>query len=237
MTITAQPGTRRVAAIALIATPLAFSVFFSLLQSAFNYPAVLDASPATILHNFAAGGTPLTALWYGYMFAALLFIPTVLLVHQALAERGLPYLSLATGLGVVAGIVQVLGLARWVFLVPFLATTYQDPTASTATKEGALVVLGAFNHYAGSGLGEHLGYLLTGVWTLLIAVALVQTRLLPRWLGIIGTVLALGIIAGDGALLGITVAKTINSFSYLLWAVWLIIAGVFFWRGQRSQAA
>ena len=90
----------------------------------------------------------------------------------------------------------------------------------------AAVVFEAFHQYAGMAVGEHLGYLSTGIWTLLIALVMLRTALVPRWLGAIGAVLALGIAAGLAEPAGWELGGTINTLSYLVWAVWLIALGV-----------
>ena len=68
------------------------------------------------------------------MLTAVLFVPLAVLVHKALAREDTPYMTLATAFGVVAGVVQFLGLVRWPFLVPYLADTYLDPASSEATR-------------------------------------------------------------------------------------------------------
>ncbi len=88
------------------------------------------------------------------------------------------------------------------------------------------MVFEAFHRYAGMAVGEHLGYLSTSVWTLLIAAVMLRSVLFGRWLGVSGIVLALGIAAGLLEPAGLELAGTINSFSYLAWAVWLIVLGV-----------
>ena len=45
------------------------------------------------------------------------------------------------------------------------------------------MVFQAFNRYLGVGVGEHLGYLLTGAWSVLMGAALWQTAVVPTWLG------------------------------------------------------
>ena len=42
------------------------------------------------------------------------------------------------------------------------------------------------HRYLGVGVGEHLGYLLTGAWTILVAASIVTTTAIPAWLGWIG---------------------------------------------------
>ena len=50
--------------------------------------------------------------------------------------------------------------------------------------------------------------------------------IVPRWLGAIGAILGLGIAAGLAEPAGWELGGTINTFSYLVWALWLIAVGV-----------
>jgi hypothetical protein len=109
--------------------------------------------------------------------------------------------------------------------VPHLAQSYLAPGASEAQRAAAGMVFEAF-HHAGVAVGEHLGYLSTSIWTLLIAVVILRTSVLPRWLGASGLILALGIAAGLLEPAGWDLGGTINTISYLVWAVWLIAFGL-----------
>jgi hypothetical protein len=120
--------------------------------------------------------------------------------------------------------------------VPFLAQTYLASDASEAQRVTASLLFEAFNRYAGLGVGEHLGYLTTSLWTLLIAVVLVRTEVLPRWLGVVGGVLALGIAAGLAEPAGWPLGGAINAASYLAWAIWLVTIGVLLLIGRGSPA-
>jgi Domain of unknown function (DUF4386) len=217
---------RRAAGTLLVIVPLAFTVCFLLLQQLFEYPDILRQSTGEVLSKFAAGGTPLIAVWYVLTLTAVAFVPLTLLVHRVLAERDAPVLLwVATAFGVIAGLAQTLGFLRWPFLVPHLAQSYLAAGASDAQRAAAGMVFEAFNRYAGMAVGEHLGYLSTAVWTVLIAVVMLRTALVPRWMAAIGAVLALGIAAGLAEPAGWELGGTINAVSYLAWAVWLIAVG------------
>src|SRR5690554_2359203 len=99
---------RKLAGVILILTPLVTIVFFTLLQITFDYPDILRAPTDTILRQFQAGGSTLIVMWYGLMFSAVLFIPLTVMLHKILTEENLPFLGLATTLGVIAGVVQFL---------------------------------------------------------------------------------------------------------------------------------
>ena len=123
-------GMRMLTGILLILTPIAFNVFFTLLSVTFEYPDILREPTGYVLRSFDAGGGGLVAIWYGFMLTAVLFVPLAVLVHRVLAREDTPYMAVATAFGVVAGVVQFLGLVRWPFLVPYLADTYLDPASS-----------------------------------------------------------------------------------------------------------
>ena len=55
---------------------------------------------------------------------------------------------------------------------------------------------------------------------------ILRTAVLPWWLGASGAVLALGIAAGLAEPAGWELGGTINTFSYLVWALWLVAVGV-----------
>ena len=236
---------RRLTGVLLILTPIAFNLLFTLLSVTFEYPDILRQPAGYILERFDAGGAGLVATWYGFMLTAVLFVPLVVLVHRVLAgdgrEAGEPfYLGVATSFGVVAGVVQFLGLARWPFLVPYLADSYTDPASSEATRESVAVIFEAFNRYAGVAVGEHLGYLFTGLWTALVALAVLRSPLfgrLGRWFGLLGLVSAAGILTGTSEFVGFTLAADVVTVAYILWSVWLLAFGIaLLWRAERSGA-
>lgn len=210
----------------LILLPIAFNVIFFLLQRNFEYPDILRKPTDYILRQFNAGGSRLIATWYAFAFTALLFIPVTILVHQTLASERTPYMSLATTIGVLAGLVQFLGLIRWTFLVPYLAKTYLEPESTQATRDSIAVVFQAFHRYAGVAVGEHLGYLLTSLWSGFIALAVTQSPLFSPWIGWIGFLPAMGIFIGLFEESGFKAAGAINAISYILWSLWLVILGV-----------
>jgi hypothetical protein len=227
---------RAVTAAVLIIVPVLFNAFFFLLQSTFGYPDILREPADTILRQFAAGGTSLIAIWYGFALTPVLFIPAAVLLRRAFPGDS-PLLALATPFAVVAGLAQVLGLLRWPFLAPGLAQAYLDPAASDATREAVLVVFSAFHQYAGVAVGEHLGYLATGAWTLVIASAMLAGAPFRSWLGWLGILAALGILAGLLEPAGVALGGTINAFAYILWSLWLIATAVFLLRVPVATAA
>jgi hypothetical protein len=222
----------RVTGLLLIFMPIAFNLFFFLLGRRFDYPNILRQPTEEILRRFQAGGTALKLTWHGFFLTAVAFVPLVILMGQVLAEDGLAVVPLATAFGVLAGAVQALGLIRWPYLVPYLARTYLDPSSSEATRDAVGVVFQAFHRYAGVAVGEHLGYLFTGLWTLLVGVAMIQGDVFPTWLGWIGVMLGLALIVGSAEFAGPFeergwgFAGMLVPIVYIVWSLWLVAAGI-----------
>ena len=210
----------------LILVPLSFNITFFLLQKAFSYPDILRQPTEIILQRFNQGGAPLRRLWYAFTFSAVMFTPAPVLVHQVFQPDAPWFLVVGTVLGVLAGVVQFLGLIRWPFLVPSLAEIYTDPKSTQATRDSVAVTFQAFHRYAGVAIGEHLGYIFTSTWTLLLCFAIIQSDVVNPLFGWLGIIPALGVLAGVFEETGFKAAGLINAISYLLWSAWLIAFGI-----------
>ena len=221
-----------VAGLFLLAMPISFNVAFGLLAARFDYPDILRRPDAEVLSRFSAGGTGLVLLWWGFALTAVLFAPLVVLLSQAIADADPALLAVTTTVGVLAAIVQFLGLIRWPFLVPYLARVTADPQATAAQKEAAGVVFQSFNRYLGVGVGEHLGYALTGAWSILAGAALTDTSAVPGWLGIPGIVAGASLLVcslefvGPHEPTGWKLAERLTPIAYVVWSLWLFAAGV-----------
>jgi len=219
------------AGVFLLVLPIAFNAFFTLLARGFDYPDILRSPTEEILRRFLAGGDRLKLLWFGFMLTAALFAPLAVLMGQVLARDGLAVVPAATVVGVLAAVVQFLGLARWPFLVPALARTYHDPASSQETREAAVVIFESFHRYLGVAVGECLGYLFTGAWTVLVGVAMLQSSAFEAWLALPGIAIGLALVAGSLEFVGRfeekgwKLAGAIVPIAYIAWSLWLIGAG------------
>lgn len=219
-----------VAGVLLLVAPLWFNATFALLGKWFDYPDILRRPTDEILERFRAGGSPLILLWWAFTLSGLLFIAGAVLLGQALGFDGV--VVVATTFGVLAGLVQTLGLLRWVYVVPQLARAHSDPSQEPAQREANAAVFLALHHYLGVGVGEHLGYLLTGIWSVLIGLALVLGTSLPAWLGWPGLVIGAALAIGSAEYLGPNeergwrLAGAAIPVLYIAWSVWLLAMGI-----------
>ena len=218
-----------VAGILLIALPIAFTVLFAVLGAVFDYPDVLRRPTSEVLTAFRSGGSRLVTVWWAFATSAVLFAPVAALVSVVLRGADAAVLATATVFGVMAALVQFLGLVRWPFLVPYLAR--ESETASPARSEAIDVVFQSFHRYLGVAVGEHLGYLFTGTWTVLVSVAVLQIGG-PWWLAVpgivIGVVLAVCSLEFVGVFerTGWRLAGAVVPIAYMAWSAWLALLGV-----------
>lgn len=216
----------QITGLVLIALPIAFNVLFFLLGRTYEYPDILRKPTGYVLERFAAGGQRLVNLWYGFAATALLAVPMALLAQGVFAAQ-FPQIAVASGIiGVISGLVQAMGLLRWPLLVPMLAAQYTAPDATTTQRETVSIVFNAFHQYIGVVVGEHLGYLFTAAWTILISVMMIGTPMFGALMGIFGIVAAAGILVGLLEPAGWKPAGAINAISYLVWSLWLIVSGI-----------
>jgi len=220
-------------ALLLVAVPVAFNLAFFELGRAFDYPNILRREPDEILRRFAAGGSGLILRWEALLLSALAMLPLVALVPFALDAPG-PLAAASVVVGAAAALVQALGLVRWPFAVPELARRYvaADGPDGAATRQSIVVVFATLHRLLGVGIGEHLGYLLTGLWTLLVAASVLSTAVLPGWLGLIGVLIGLVLLIGTLEFVGPNeehgwpLAGTIVPIAYIAWSIWLIAFGI-----------
>jgi hypothetical protein len=218
----------------LIIVPLAFNAAFFALGRAFEYPDILRKEPDEILRRFDAGGPGLILRWEALLLSALAMLPLAVLLGIVLAAPpALTALAIATGAA--AALVQALGLVRWPYAVPELARRYvaaPDGEAGEATRRAVEVTFATLHRLLGVGIGEHLGYLLTGAWTLLVAASILTTTALPGWLGIVGIPIGVALLVGTLEFVGPNerdgwpLAGMIVPIAYIAWSVWLILLGV-----------
>jgi Domain of unknown function (DUF4386) len=82
------------------------------------------------------------------------------------------------------------------------------------------------------GIGEHLGYLLTGVWTILVTASIVTTAVIAPWLGWLGVPIGAALLVGSLEFVGPneragwSIAGTIVPIAYIAWSLWLIALGI-----------
>lgn len=228
-------STRLVTGGLLVAVPLVFTLGFTGLQMTFEYPDILRHPAGEVLERFAAAGVDLHLFWYAMFAAALGLIPAAIGVAVIWSKDHPFAAALAGGFGVLAGLVQAMGLLRWVMLVPVLAANYVAPGATELDQALAASAFETANAYLGMGVGEHMGYLLTALWTATVAVLIWNRWRMMAWLAL---PLAAGVAAGMLEPFGVPYSGLINTIAFSIWPLWALALGVLIiWKNAPAPMA
>lgn len=222
------PTHRRITGAGLVLGAILINVPYALLGARFGYPAVLRAPAGEVLTRVHAGGAGLAALWLAFAWVGLPMMLAIARAPRALPE--VPHVRLASTLGVVAMVAQMVGLLRWVFVVPVLARVYVDAAQDPATRAAAVVAFQAVHQLGGVLLGEHLGMAFTSLWMALLSAGILRSGALPRWIGALGLAAAAAYSLVHGELLatalpGIPHWRLAGLVGSLLWLTWTVALG------------
>ena len=227
-----QNNFRKLTGLFFIVGAMLVNIPYTLLIMNFDYPDVLRLPTAEILTKFQAGGNALIYTWLAFAWVGLPMLFGAIMLKRVLADEQAPFLETATTLGVIGFIVQVVGLLRWVFVVPVLARLYTDPTTDSATQAAVAAVFTAVHQYGGVILGEHIGQLLIILWMCMISGIVYKSKIFSKWVAILGWVASAIYLLAQTELL----ATAIPTFPVVDWAglvgsllllVWMIVMGVY----------
>ena len=172
---------RKLTGIFFITGAILVNAPFILLIVNFDYPDILRQPTAVILTKFHAGGNSLVYTWLALAWIGLPILLGAVMLKRVLGKEGSPFLETATTLGVIGYIVQLIGLLRWVLVVPVLARLYTGPTSDPATQASISAVFAAIHQYGGVVLGEHLGQFFTILWMSIISGIIYQSKMFSKW--------------------------------------------------------
>lgn len=208
---------------------IALLIPYTMLTIIFEYPDILRQDTGVILTKFHEGGSKLILTWFAFAITGLPLLPAYIMLGQKLENKS-SLVRIATNIGVVGLVVQMIGLLRWTFVVPVLADQFVNAT-DDATKSAAIMVFKAIHQFGGVILGEHIGQLFTIIWTVLISIVFVRERVMPTWVNVLGFVSATIYLCAQLELFAtvlhdIPVWDLAGFLGSTLWLVWLITLGV-----------
>jgi hypothetical protein len=225
--ISPQKSLYTIAGWLLIAESMLIFVPLIVLGSTINWPKSLSDPAAKILPLLVENASAVRFGYLVYLVYSILFWVIASLTIRVLIdeESDSIWLRIANGFGIASAVARCLGIIRWLVAMPALATLYTDPTISTSTRESISVVYHALNEYAGS-VGEVLGVsLFAGLWLAIVSVRILQTRILPRWLGFLGLVSATLLAVQLARLFGVDLGAFI-SVSVSVLQLWFLAIGI-----------
>lgn len=223
--------TEKIIGLLLIVGSLLLLVPYTILTILFEYPLILREDAGIVLTRFSQGGPTLIIVWWLFAIVGLPILEAYVLIGQKL-EGKIYYMRWATTLGIISGIVQIIGLLRWSFVVPFLANTFVS-TQNDSIREMCKIVFKAFHQFGGVVLGEHIGQLFTIAWVILICSAFYKLKLMPNWIIVFGYTSAAIYLMAQAELFA-TVIPDFPVWNYAgligstMWLIWMIIIGIQF---------
>lgn len=223
---------QKLSGVLFILFPLLIQIPFSILAAKFQYPDILRLPPGEILTKFSDGGNFLILTWYFYAAFIFVFLFATLTYKSVSGNDRLE--KTLKVIGVTSAVVQMLGLLRWTFLVPFLADAYKK-ASGVDSKLLIETIFTAQHNFLGLGMGEHLGQVTLIIFTVLM---IHDQKVFGRLHNLLGYASAGFLAAGlsehysvvfnfnpgvlaHGALVG-----------FILWSVWLIWMGIKLIRGS-----
>jgi hypothetical protein len=214
-----------------IAGAIALFIPYTMLTIIFEYPDILRQDTATILTKFHAGGNRLIWTWFAFAITGIPLLPAYIMLGQKLENKA-PLVRMATTIGIIGLIVQMVGLLRWTFVVPVLADTFIHAT-DEATKAAAIVAFKTIHQFGGVILGEHLGQLFTIAWTVMLSLSFAKLKLFPKWVNGLGFVSSFIYLLAQAELFatvmpGFPVWGLAGFIGSTLWLVWLVVIGIKF---------
>lgn len=227
-----ETALRKLTGLLFVIGAILINIPYTLLIMNFDYPDILRLPTEEILTRFQAGGNSLIYTWLAFAWVGLPMFFGVLLLKRVLEKENSPFLETATTIGVIGFIVQIVGLLRWVFVVPVIARLYTDPTIDPAAKESLSALFMVVHQYGGVVLGEHIGQIFTILWAVITSAILYKSKMFSKWVAWLGWIASAIYLLAQTELFATAIptfpvidwAGLIGS---LLWLLWMVVVGVY----------
>jgi hypothetical protein len=223
---------RQLTGLFFIIGAILINIPYTLLIMNFDYPDILRAPTAEILTKFQAGGSPLIYTWLAFAWVGLPMLFGSIMLKRVFERENSHFLETATTVSIIGFVVQVIGLLRWVFVVPIIARLYTDPTTDSATKESLSALFMVVHQYGGVVLGEHIGQFFSIIWMSMISAIIYKSKMFSKWVAWLGWIASAVYLLAQTELF----ATVIPDFPVIGWAglygsllflLWIIVMGVY----------
>ncbi|WP_445908736.1 DUF4386 domain-containing protein [Yeosuana sp.] len=190
----------------------------------FNFPDILRQPAALVFDKFRSNETIVIISYHIFILSSLLFVPLSYYLQRVLFQtKSNIWKNMLIGFGITTTIFQTIGFIRWIFIMPFLTDEY---FSNSTNKETILFIYDVLNTFLGKSVGEHLGFIAMGFWTIALGNMLLKHRNLKNIIGYFGFLIGLLLIISTLEQFGgkySTLFGNINFIANSLWSVWLII--------------
>ncbi len=223
---------RQLAGLFFVIGAVLVNIPYTLLIMNFDYPDILRAPVDQILLRFQSGGSPLIYTWFAFAWVGLPMLFGAIMFKRILENQNAHFLETATTIGAIGFVVQVVGLLRWVFVVPVIARLFTDPATSQSLKDSLSVLFMGINQYGGVVLGEHMGQIFIIIWMIMVSAIIYKSPLFAKWISWLGWIASAVYLLAQTELLataipGFPEIGWAGLFGSLLWLLWMIVIGVY----------
>jgi len=224
----------RATAVVLVLHIIAMFGGFTLLGPVFEFPDVLRYPATERFAIFAENEAIIRPTYWVLTMTGITQILISVLLYHIVRTRSQTAATLSLVFGTLAGFCQALGFGRWVILIPYFVTEAADPEKA----QMAAMLEGAFNHYAGMLVGEHLANICWGFWLASICVVFLRGTNISRALAGFGLVLSPSLFLLAGEQIGVCsdVLDPLVDFGFPLLAVWHVLLAIQLWRRNGAEA-
>lgn len=228
------------AGILLIVGAIGVFIPYTILTITFHYPDILREKPGIVLEQFEAGGASLIFTWLAFALLGLPLLVAYVLIGKQLKSKA-ETTGWITAMGVISIVAQLVGLLRWVFVVPVLANAYVS-TTDVALRQSIEVIFQTVHQLGGVLLGEHVGQLFTVIWSVSVAVLFQRHQILPSWINYLGIISSVIYFLAQAELLATVIpgfpAWDLAGFvGSTLWLVWLVVMGYYQQKNEFGRTA
>lgn len=236
----------RTLALLLALEAMLVTVPFFILQSVFEFPDILRQPADYALKLFVQHESVIVPTYYVFLLSALTAIPLSIALVRFFASNDAASKgnSALLSFGTATAIFQAIGFSRWVFTIPMIAHAYFAPNTSETSKQALALMYDTLNRYLGMTVGEHLGFIAMGAWTIVLAwqfgkadVASERVSRILVWTGYatgVLTILSAGEHFGGGSA---PLFAVLNVIANTVWIFWLLALAVVVWRSASLPSA
>jgi len=214
----------------MIAQVLVSVVAFLTLMAVFQFPDILRENSSVRLALFVKNQDVIIPTYYLLALTGIMNAMIASLIFH-LFEKKSAIMVLALVFGVLTGVFQAIGFIRWSFLIPYL-TSLQE-----SSSELIPILEGAFNAYAGMAIGENLGFVMQGLWTLCLSIAFLQNNYVSKSLsnygisiGVLTVLMAFETFGGSLSILG-ELTNPVES----AWYIWLVYIAISIYKKEADS--